>query len=487
MQPTRHVPGFVALMRASRLDTFSISSHGIRDIRIQGPVIVNVYAPLPSRRKIRLPRFLRACLCLPLILLLLHPGQSYGYSFLTHQTIVDMAWEPAIKPILLAQYPKTTPAELTLAHSYAYGGSAIQDAGYYPFGKEIFSDLTHYVRTGAFVTALIHDSRNVNELAFALGALSHYVGDSVGHRYATNPSTAIEFPSLEAEYGPIVTYEESPHGHVRTEFAFDINQLSHGRFAPTAYSRSVGLRVSRRLMNQAFYETYGLSLHSVLGNERASFRSYRYSVRQLLTRVAWAEVLLHRRQMPTDQDTPEFRKFQARLLVASGQNNWPAYRKRQFSFSTRFYAFLIVILPKIGPLSDLAIRGPNDETEQKYIASVDQAVDEYNHLLSEIPAKGQDGFFVPDLDLDTGFRTRPGTYRLTDVTYAKLLRRITEVENSPHVPLELKQNVLDYYADPNAPNSVKRHKRAWRRVQKELALLRQKPVVVTPTSVAEAY
>jgi hypothetical protein len=87
-----------------------------------------------------------------LLLLALFPAQSYGYSFLTHQTIVDMAWEPAIKPVLLARYPHTTAAELRIAHAYAYGGASIQDSGYYPFGKEIFSDLTHYVRTGAFVS-----------------------------------------------------------------------------------------------------------------------------------------------------------------------------------------------------------------------------------------------------------------------------------------------------------------------------------------------
>src|SRR5579875_132338 len=300
-------------------------------------------------------------LLLALVVLLPRPGRAY--SFLTHESIVDLAWDPAIKPLLLERYPHTTAAQLRIAHGYAYGGSTIQDAGYYPFGNEFFSDLAHYVRTGAFVTALLRDARNVNELAFALGAMSHYVGDIIGHSYAVNPSVGLEFPSMRRQYGLIVTYEDNPHDHVQTEFAFDIDQLSKNRFAPTAYLRSVGMFVPRRLMNQAFYETYGLSLRSVLGNEQIAFRGYRSSVRQFLTRVAYAEVLLHRHHMPPDQDTPALQEFKARLQTASQENHWDLYRRHHIDFMTRFYAVLIVISPKIGPLADLAIRGPSPNTE----------------------------------------------------------------------------------------------------------------------------
>jgi len=120
----------------------------------------------------------------------------FAWSFLTHETIIDMTWDAGIKPVLLSQYPDTTPEQLRAAHAYAYGGCVIQDAGYYPFGRPSFSDLTHYVRTGDFITNLIHEARNVNELAFALGALSHYVGDTMGHMDAVNPAVAVEFPDL---------------------------------------------------------------------------------------------------------------------------------------------------------------------------------------------------------------------------------------------------------------------------------------------------
>ena len=78
-----------------------------------------------------------------LILWLLVAPLGYAYSFLTHETLIDIAWDSSIKPLLLSRYPNATPAELREARAYAYGGSTIQDAGYYPFGHWFFSDLTH--------------------------------------------------------------------------------------------------------------------------------------------------------------------------------------------------------------------------------------------------------------------------------------------------------------------------------------------------------
>lgn len=421
--------------------------------------------------------FLRGFSIFVFLLLLFPSRQLQAYSFLTHESIIDLAWDPALKPLLLQRYPHLTAAQLKIAHGYAYGGSTIQDAGYYPSGSNFFSNLTHYVRSGAFVNALLHDARNPDEFAFALGAMSHYIGDAIGHSYAINPSVAIEFPSLRAQYGRIVTYEDNPHDHVRTEFAFDIDQLSHQRFAPPAYLRSVGMYVPVRLMNQAFFETYGLPLRSVIGNEFVAFRGYRTSVRQFLTRVAYAEVLLHRKHMPPDVDNPEFKEFKARLRVADTQNHWEFYRRHHIGIATRFYALLILILPRIGPLADLAIRGPDVKTEQKYIYSVDDAVDEYDYLIHEIREDGLTTFYLPNIDLDTGFPTRPGSYALTDKTYARLLYRITRRRSSKNIPAQLKQSILAYFAHPNSPDTLKKHHREWRRIQADLAVLRRTPAL----------
>lgn len=89
-----------------------------------------------------------------LILIGLMPsGTSFAYSVLTHEEIVDLAWTPEIRPLLLRQFPGLTEDQLTEAHAYAYGGSVIQDLGYYPFGNKEFSDLVHYVRSAIAIHA----------------------------------------------------------------------------------------------------------------------------------------------------------------------------------------------------------------------------------------------------------------------------------------------------------------------------------------------
>src|SRR5438445_12010712 len=99
---------------------------------------------------------------------------AYSYSVLTHEAIIDSTWDSAIKPLLLKRFPAASADDLTVAHSYAYGGSIIQDLGYYPFGSKFYSDLTHYVRSGDFISNLIRESQDVDEYACALGALTHY-------------------------------------------------------------------------------------------------------------------------------------------------------------------------------------------------------------------------------------------------------------------------------------------------------------------------
>ena len=419
--------------------------------------------------------------CVIVIFFLFAAPLCQPYSFLTHETLIDIAWDSSIKPVLLSRYPHATARELRIARAYAYGGATIQDAGYYPYGHALFSDLTHYVRSGDFVTNLIRESRDIYELAFAIGALSHYVGDTVGHRYAVNISVPEEFPKLAEKYGPVVTYEENEHAHVRTEFAFDVDQLGRARFAPSGYLRHVGFRVPVRLLNRAFYDTYGISLHSVIGDEFPAFKSYAWSVRTLLPRVGYAEVLLHRKHFPPDKDDQQFRDYAEKLKETDQENHWEAYRKHRVSFTTRLFAVIIFVLPKWwGPLSDLSLRGPTEGTEQDYVRSVNQSDAEFAGALAQLLQDGNKKFAVPDLDLDTGFPTRPGTYRLTDWTYAKLLHHVTAETARP--PLGLRQNILAYYSDPNAPIATKKKPKRWEQVQEELQILRSMPAERIPNA-----
>src|SRR5690349_5825029 len=136
-----------------------------------------------------------------------------AYSQFTHEELIDLTWSDTIRPLLLQRYPGASEPALVRAHAYAYGGCLIQDIGYYPFAKSFFSDLAHYARSGDFVTSLLRNAATLDELAFAIGALSHYIGDSVGHSLAVNPATAITFPELAARFGASITYEDAPTAH----------------------------------------------------------------------------------------------------------------------------------------------------------------------------------------------------------------------------------------------------------------------------------
>ena len=201
-----------------------------------------------------------------LLFIFICSGIGNGYSVLTHEEIIDLVWKDQLRPMLVARFPQATDDELKQAHGYAYGGSVVQDMGYYPFGNKYFSDLVHYVRTGDFVMALVRDSSNVNEYAFALGALAHYASDNTGHP-TINQVVAISFPKLRKKYGAEVTYVDDPKAHIRTEFGFDMEQVAKNRYTSDNFHDFIGFNVSKPLLERAFAETYGIQLQDVMHNE----------------------------------------------------------------------------------------------------------------------------------------------------------------------------------------------------------------------------
>ena len=219
------------------------------------------------------------------------PSEAAAYAVLAHEAIIDSAWDTSIRPLLLKRFPNATGEQLKEAHGYAYGGAIIQDMGYYPHGSFFFSDLTHYVRSGDFILALLRDSNDLDGYAFALGSLAHYASDIDGHSIGTNRAVPLLYPKLEKKYGDTVDYEEDKLAHVKTEFGFDVLEVAQGRYAPENYHDFIGFEVSVPLLEQAFQETYGLDLKTVLTNEDKVLGSYRYDVSRLLpkaTRVAWS-------------------------------------------------------------------------------------------------------------------------------------------------------------------------------------------------------
>ena len=387
----------------------------------------------------------RASCCYPLALVMaaiLWASNCKAYSVLTHEEIIDLAWRDSIRPLLLAKFPNATDHELVVAHSFAYGGSAVQDMGYYPFGKVFFSNLTHYVRTGDFVANLLNDARTLDEYAFAIGALSHYLGDSIGHSEAVNLATALEFPKLKDKYGESVTYGESPHSHIRTEFAFDVQELANRSFAPAAYQEYIGFRVPRKFLRDVFIKTYGIDISEVLGRARPDLKSYRTSVRSFIPAFAEAEVVLHKKKFPPPPDTEDARIFAERVKKTNYQRHWKRTYKGP-GFKAHMLAILVFIVPKIGAASDLAIKIPNDETNEWYLRSVNHTVDRFREILHQLLDEA-DPLQLTNLDLDSGNHLKYGDYVLSDKTYNELLARLTSKPRMG-VPPDLKQDMLDFY------------------------------------------
>jgi hypothetical protein len=412
----------------------------------------------------RVLRLITLCACL---VACAPPSQSY--SVLTHEQIVDLAWKDQIRPMLLARFPQAKPEDLKRAHAFAYGGSVMQDMGYYPFGKKYFSDLVHYVRSGDFVAALIRDSSDINEYAFALGALAHYSSDNMGHP-TINRVVAMEFPKLRAKFGDQVTYADDHKSHIRTEFGFDMVQVAKNRYTSDRFHDFIGFEIAKPLLERAFLETYGLRLQDVLGDEDLAIGSFRRAVSKVIPEMTRVALLDRRAELV--RDTPNFdqEKFLYHLSRTDYEKDWGKGYRRP-GFGARVLAFILRIIPKVGPASALAFKVPTTQTEDMYIKSVNETIDNYKRLLAD--AKEGDLKFA-DKDCDTGVATRPAEYPLADDTYAHLLLDLEEEKFAQLTP-ELRRNILAFYSDPNAPLHGKRDHKKWKQTEEALELLKNSP------------
>jgi hypothetical protein len=393
-----------------------------------------------------------------------------GYSVLTHEAIIDASWKDSIEPLLLKRFPNATREELLQAHAYAYGGAIIQDLGYYPFGSKFFSDLTHYVRSGDFVLALIEESTNLNEYAFALGALCHYAADTSGHPLATNLAVGIMYHGLAKKYGPVVTYEEKPSAHMKVEYGFDVDQVAKGHYAPKAYHDFIGFQVSKPVLERAFAQTYSLDMSSVFFNVDLAIGSYRHAVSTVvprMTKVAWH---LKKDEIQHSDPSETKTKYIYHISNSEYRKDWGDIYEKP-GFGARLKAFFLRLLPKIGPFSGLAFHPPTPTVEHLYMDSFNKTLDRYRLLLL---AQQEGQLLLPNDNLDTGAMTEAASYGLTDETYAKLVQKI----NGRPVSDALRQIILSYYADLEKPFATKQNAKAWQDLIKELNTLKSATVAV---------
>jgi hypothetical protein len=339
--------------------------------------------------------------------------------------------------------------------------------GYYPHGSFFFSDLAHYVRSGDFVLALLRDSTDLDGYAFALGALAHYAADNDGHRIGVNRAVPLIYPKLGKKYGDSVTYEDGKLAHLKTEFGFDVLQVARGRYAPDGYHDFIGFAVPAPLLEQAFQETYGLDLKHVLSNEDKVLESYRYDVSTLIpkaTRVAWS---LKKDDIMKDQPGITKRKFLYNLSRSSYRKNWGRNYQRP-SLGAEVLAFILRIIPKIGPLKVFELKTPTPAAERMFEASFNATLDLYRKLLSDAAT---DQLALPNDNFDTGDTTGPGQYRLNDETQAQLLDELAKQDFTGASP-EVRTELLQFFGQPNAPYAIRRNRKEWAKVQAEIERLK---------------
>ena len=366
--------------------------------------------------------YLRSSLIAGVLMLFPAAPPAQAYSVLAHQAIIDAAWDDAIVPLLRQRYPRITAGEMAAARAFAYGGSVIQDLGYFPFGSRRFTNLVHYVRSGDFVEALIRESRTPEELAFAIGGLAHYACDNSGHPLATNLVVPLMYPKVRAKVGKRALYADSPARHIMVEFAFDVLQVASGGYAAQAYRDRIGFEVAKPLLERAFRATYDLELKDLFGDEDLAIGTYRHAIGTVIpemTRLAWED-----KQDKILARTPD--AVRDKFVFTLTREEYDARYGTQYKkpgLMTRVFFYFMKIIPKVGPFRPLAFEPLTPEAERLFARSFETSRERFRGwvlALRKAPVS------LENSDLDTGQPPNPGENPLvaeTNEDLAKLLKK----------------------------------------------------------------
>jgi hypothetical protein len=268
-----------------------------------------------------------------------------------------------------------------------------------------------------------------------------------------NEATAYEYPKLRAKYGPRVTYDEDPVAHLRTEFGFDVVQIGRGRYVSDDYHKFIGFEVAKPLIERAFRDIYGFELKEIMPSEDHAINSYRYDVSTVIPEFTRVALVQYGKQLKKEDPQFNRKKFVYRMRRSEFEKQYGKdYTKP--GFGARFLAFMVRILPKVGPLRALQLKIPDAHVEALYLKSLDTTEEHYHGRLTELksqPMTREAKIDLPNRDLDTGAPTRLKEYALADHTYDRLV--ILIVKKGKPVPPELRANILAFYDGPPAPPS----------------------------------
>lgn len=414
------------------------------------------------------------CLFTFLLFALLFPSSTKAYSVLTHEALIDVSWDKHILPLLKHKYPLATDEEIKKAHAYTYGGALIADMGYFPFGSVYFTDLSHYVRSGDFVEALLSESQNLNEYAFALGSLCHYMADQYGHSIGTNKVVPLLYPEMKEKFGHVVTYDENNISHSRVEISFDVLEIARGNYASTTYHQFIGFEVSKPVLERAFIKTYGEDINHVFGDLDLTIATFRWSVKSLLpivTRTAWRFMRDDIKKLNPSANSRNFTyKMHKKDYIAEFGN-----KRQKLNLKTRIVAFIITTLPHIGPFKVLRFKSPGPNGEKLFVNSFDTVLVHYNNALAELQSKN---IALKNVDYDTGKPTTIGEYRLADKTYGDLVDKLAE-NKFVDLTAPLKQNILNFYSKVDTSAMSLKYSKEWKNTYMALQSIKAtKPIMM---------
>jgi hypothetical protein len=381
--------------------------------------------------------------------------------------MIDAAWDEAIAPMLKERFGTADAEAIRKARAFAYGGAVVQDLGYYPFGSHFFTNLLHYTRSGDFIETMIRGAGDVNEYAFALGALAHFTSDVRGHPLGINKAVPLIYPKLRAKFGDAVTYVEDPRRHVMVEFAFDVVQVAGGTYTPEAYHDFIGFEVATGLLERAFRDTYGLEMKDVFVSQDLAVGTFRYAVGSLIpeiTRVAWEQ---KRDEIERVSPNAQRSAFVYTYTRQQYEKDFGAQYQRP-GLLARLFVFVVRLLPKFGPFRPLAFETPTPEAERLFEDSFRSAQALYRGGLGAVRENRLD---LANVDYDTGEPTRRGEYPLADQTYEQLLETVAS-KKPVSVPEAMRLDIIRFFGPVDASKAHDRKERKkLEKIQKDLAQL----------------
>jgi hypothetical protein len=155
-------------------------------------------------------------------------------------------------------------------------------------------------------------------------------------------------------------------------------EVAKGRFAPEAYHDFIGFYVAAPLLERAFRDTYGLNLQDLLKDFRRAVEFFRRAVSNTIpraTRVAWAE---KKKEIERSQPGITRHRFVYIMRRSSYERDWGKQYDRP-TMSDEILAFLLKLLPPIGPLRAVKLKIPTPSVEKLFM-------DRFNRSAKSWPA-----------------------------------------------------------------------------------------------------